>query len=344
MSRGFAGPPLVRVARPLVLLLGLASVAACSVAGAASADRAPTPWRSPSVAGATFEEDDPAVTWSGPWSSNRLATNSGGSARLAMEAGARASFAFTGTGVSWIGYRDEWCGIAKVSVDGELQGTVDTYSTPAKAQATLYAVTGLGSGVHTLSIEATGTHNAASAGSWVWVDAFSVAQAAVPAPNPSPDIIPSHAFPSSVGRAERASRNAAAWRTQRQEGGIRLEQDDAAVSWSGAWSTNHLNVHSGGSARLSMEASSRVSIVFTGTGVSWIGYRDEWSGIADVLLDGRPRGSVDTYSKPAQAQVGLYSIDGLPDGTHTLTIQPTGRRGPASRGSWIWVDAFSITR
>jgi hypothetical protein len=53
---------------------------------------------------------------------------------------------------------------------------------------------------------------------------------------------------------------------------------------------------------------------------------------------------VDTYSKPARAQVEIYAIDGLRDGPHTLTIQPTGRRGPASGGAWIWVDAFSILR
>jgi len=116
------------------------------------------------------------------------------------------------------------------------------------------------------------------------------------------------------------------------------------VTWSGTWSTNQLAIHGGGSARLSMETSARVSVVFTGTGVSWIGYRDEWSGIADVLLDGRLRATVDTYAKPARAQAELYAIDGLPEGDHTLTIQPTGRRRQASGGSWIWVDAFSIRR
>jgi hypothetical protein len=78
--------------------------------------------------------------------------------------------------------------------------------------------------------------------------------------------------------------------------------------------------------------------------VSWIGYRDEWSGIADVLLDGRLRGTVDTFSSPARAQAVVFTIDGLSEGTHRLTIQPTGRRRPASGGAWIWVDAFSIAR
>jgi hypothetical protein len=93
-----------------------------------------------------------------------------------------------------------------------------------------------------------------------------------------------------------------------------------------------------------MEATSRATFAFSGTGVSWIGYQDEWSGIAEVWLDGTLRATVDTYSKPARAQVELYVIDGLREGAHTLTIQPTGRRRPASGGAWIWVDAFSVVR
>lgn len=308
------------------------------------ADRAKSqPRRAPTLNpaagdGTLYEEDGPAVTWTGSWSRNTLPANSGGSARLAMDAGAEVRFGFTGTGVSWIGYRDEWSGIARVSVDGEPPASVDTYSTPAKAQATLYTITGLGRGRHTLSIQTTGTRNAASAGSWIWVDAFSVAQPGAIAPSSSFDAVPARSFRASTDRAARASRN------ERGEAVQRIEQDDAALTWSGAWSTNQLSSHSRGSAKLSMEPSSRVSLVFRGTGVSWIGYQDQWSGIADVLLDGQLRATVDTYSKPARAQAGLYTLDGLADGTHTLVIRPTGRRGQASAGSWIWVDGFSVTR
>ena len=91
-----------------------------------------------------------------------------------MDPNARATLTFSGTAVSWIGYRDEWSGIARVYIDGGLQTTVDTYLTPSKAQAVLYTASGLAQGTHTIAIEATGAHGAASAGSWVWVDAFDV--------------------------------------------------------------------------------------------------------------------------------------------------------------------------
>jgi hypothetical protein len=311
-------------------LVGLWALLPCGpIVRADGGEPASTASSEPSAGATFFEEDDPTVRWSGSWPRNLLPTNSGGTARLAMEAGAEVTFAFTGAGVSWIGYRDEWCGMAEVSLDGVLQATVDTYSTPARAQATLYTVAGLGGGAHTLTLRTTGTQNAAAKGSWIWVDGFSV--------------VASHGLPSPEARAARESETAEAV-SPGPENATRLEQDDPTVTWKGAWSTNQLPAHSSGSARLSMDPSARVSLVFRGTGVTWVGYRDEWSGIADVRLDGRRRATVDSYSTPATAGAALYTIDGLTDGTHTLVIRPTSRHHPASGGSWIWVDAFAITR
>ena len=85
--------------------------------------------------------------------------------RGCLDAGARVVVTFNGTGITWMGYRDEWSGLAEVFVDGALQSTVDTYLTPSKTQTPTYSVTGLTAGAHTLSIVATGTHNEASGGS-----------------------------------------------------------------------------------------------------------------------------------------------------------------------------------
>lgn len=138
-------------------------------------------------AGERFEEASPAVTWSGTWSKNALPAHSAGGAMLTMEAGAQATFAFSGASASWIGYCDEWSGLADVFLDGALQATVDTYATPARAQATLYAIKGLREGRHTLTIQARGAHGRGSAGSWVWVDAFSAAQSPRTPPPASSD-------------------------------------------------------------------------------------------------------------------------------------------------------------
>ena len=92
-----------------------------------------------------------------------------------MDSGARATLTFSGTGVNVIGYEDQWSGVANVYLDGKQVAQVDTYVSDLKAQANLYSVSGLTAGSHTVAIEAAGTKNANSAGSWVWVDAFEFA-------------------------------------------------------------------------------------------------------------------------------------------------------------------------
>ena len=248
------------------------------------------------------EQDNEAVKYGGPWHTNTYPAHSGGSAVLAMDPGAQASFTFTGTAVSWIGYRDQWSGIARVYVDGVPKATVDTYASTAQSQVVLFSTSGLGPGTHTLTIEATGTHNAASGGSWIWIDAFDVV--------------------------------------------TRLEQEDASVGYtcpaSATWYANAHSFHSGGSAALAMTQGCRATLNFTGTMVSWIGYRDQWSGIALVSIDGAFRAEIDTYTPSGDAQARIFTLSGLGPGSHTLTIEATGRRNPASGGAWIWVDAFEV--
>jgi len=252
---------------------------------------------SPSPVGARYEQDTAPASYSGAWYPNQTFFHSGGTAALATDAGARATFAFSGNGVRWIGYRDQWSGIARVWVDGQLRSTVDTYASPAQAQALLFSAGDLAPGSHALDIEVTGTRGALSAASWVWVDAFEVT--------------------------------------------VQAQQDDPAVSYTGAWYTNSLPLHSGGSAALAVDPGARASFRFSGTAVSWIGYRDPWSGIARVYLDGTLRAEIDTYAAATQAQTCIYTLSGLPPGDHTLAVEVSGRRNPLSLAGWIWVDAFA---
>ena len=119
------------------------------------------------------EQTDPSITYSGNWSSVSNAVFSGGSAREAKTKNSSVTFTFNGVGASWIGYEDQSSGIASVYVDGSLTtNKLDTYSTSAAAQQKVYSVSGLAPGKHTIKVVVTGTHDSASKGSWVWVDAF----------------------------------------------------------------------------------------------------------------------------------------------------------------------------
>jgi hypothetical protein len=280
----------------------------------------PTPNPTPTPPVTRIEQDGTAVGSTGAWYTNSLAGHSGGSAVLGAEAGSRTTLTFTGTGVRWIGYRDEWSGIASVYVDGVFSHTVDAYASPAQYQAVLAAIEGLAFGAHTLAIEVLGRQSEVSAGPWIWVDAFDVIGSG---PAPSPTAPPTTTPPPTTGR---------------------LEENDAAVSYAGGnWYQNGLALHSGGRAVLSMDAGARVSLSFSGSGARFIGYRDEWSGIARVYVDGVLASVVDTYASPAQPQAVVFSIAGLANGPHTLTVEVTNTRSAASGGTWVWVDAFEVS-
>ena len=103
-----------------------------------------------------------------------------------------------------------------------------------------------------------------------------------------------------------------------------------------------MSVNSGGSSAMAMDTGSRATITFNGTGVTWIGYRDAWSGIANVYVDDVLKSTVDTYAASDVAQAKQYSVSGLASGSHKLSIEVTGKKGTSSQGLWVWVDAFDV--
>jgi hypothetical protein len=129
---------------------------------------------SPVTSTARLQQDNSAVTYAGSWYTNNGAFNSAQSAAMAMDPTASAAISFTGTAVKWVGFSDPWSGIAHVYVDGVLGATIDTYAAVQIPQNVLYTATGLSNGPHTFRIVPTGQHSSASAGSWVWIDAFDV--------------------------------------------------------------------------------------------------------------------------------------------------------------------------
>ena len=128
-------------------------------------------------------------------------------------------------------------------------------------------------------------------------------------------------------------------------GYIRIDQGNAAVSYTGTWSVRGSSLladYSGGSAEVSAQPTATATLTFSGTAVRWIGYRDTFSGIASVSLDGGSQTAVNTYSTVPQSQLVLYSASGLSPTTHTLTITVTGTHSLLALGANITVDAFDV--
>jgi len=253
------------------------------------------------------EETALATTvYTGPWfQSHAERPWSGGTAAVSNTALARATLIFSGTGVSWLGLRGPQTGVARVYLDGVSQVDVDCYASTETVQAVLFTRSGLAAGAHTLAIEATGTMNPAATGAFIVVDAFDVE--GVPGGR-----VQETGLPTTIYTGD--------W-----------IQGDTQRAWSG------------GTAALSSSAGSHATLMFTGTGVSWIGLQGPQTGIARVSLDGVQAADVDTYAAAEQLQAVLFARSGLTADLHFLTIDVTGTMNPAATDAFIVVDAFDVT-
>jgi hypothetical protein len=193
-----------------------------------------------------------------------------------------------------------------VSVDGGFVADVDTFAPAEQAQAVVFTASGLTEGAHTLTVEVTGQRNPSAIDSLVVVDAFDVGL------SPSAPSI------------------------------TRVQETNAAVTYTGPWTPGTgFKFWSGQTVALSGTAGAQASFTFTGTAVRWIGDRSFNGGIARVLLDGVEVAQVDTFAPVQEEYQGVrYSVAGLTDGTHTLTIEATGLKNPSAFNAFIFVDAF----
>jgi hypothetical protein len=232
---------------------------------------------------------------------------SGGSALESSVPGATATYRFTGTSVTWIGQRSNTSGIALVKVDGGAGVQVDLFAHNFEVNSPVYSLYGLAPGSHTLTIQVTGTRNAAAQGNVVVVDAFAI-----------PATVVSH-----------------------------LQETDPAVVFTGTWTQDKDSAWSGGGlatdplppvggAHVTQTSGAKARLTFRGTTVSWIGYRGPAGGRASVTLDGGAPTIVDTFSVAGKIQATVFTLTGLADVTHTLTIEALGTNK-------VVVDAFDVT-
>ena len=254
---------------------------------------------------ARFEETDPSVALTPGWTEDSSRTWSGNTAAFSTTPGAQATFTFTGPSVTWIGGRAPSTGIARISVDGVFLKQVDTYSKTEEIRVPMFEAIDLANTSHTLTIEVTGGQNPAASGNLVIIDAFDV---------------PAVTF-------------------------SRLQETDPDVAFTGAWVQGDTSrAWSAGIAALSATPGAQASFTFTGTGIRWIGARGTMTGIASVTLDGVSVGpDIDTFSSTEQIQAEIFSKQGLPETSHTLTITVTGQMNPAAISALIVVDAFEVT-
>lgn len=119
-------------------------------------------------------DPDSPVIYTGDWSSSAWDGSYRSTRHYSKTPGAFAEFSFTGSGAEVLTQTRPGHGIAAVSIDGGEPELVDTYSNPPREQVTVWEVSGLPPGNHTVRIEVTGDSNPAASNTWVAVDAFIV--------------------------------------------------------------------------------------------------------------------------------------------------------------------------
>jgi hypothetical protein len=275
----------------------------------------------PSATPTRFEDTDLTISYtpgsnSQAWfHGSRSRAWSEKTASFQRSAGARATFQFSGTAVTWVGFRAPWAGIADVYVDGVFASRIDLYlgagRDPAaprcaqpppscvdeEVQAPVFTRSGLSPGNHTLMIEVTGQQNPMAIDNAVVVDGFEV--------SPGPPVPVT---------------------------GTRAENTSPKVTYTGAWQQSEATARS-------TTAGARATFNFIGRSVSWVGVRGPQTGIARIYLDGAFHAEVDTYS-PWEVQAVVFTATDLAAAQHELTVEVTGLKNAASTGTLLVVDAF----
>ena len=162
-----------------VMILGVGALAVPFMptnAAVSSSHRLLESWRS-SHETRVFQESTPYASYSGSWGQRQDDQYLGTSAAVSGQRGARVTFTFTGSAVSWIGPEGPDQGKAAVYVDGRLVRTVNAYSGSLRPREALFTTWFPGLTEHTLTIEARG----ATAGEAASVDAFVVRGASLDA-------------------------------------------------------------------------------------------------------------------------------------------------------------------
>ncbi len=118
-----------------------------------------------------YSETSAAIAYTGAWKSASYARYAGNAVRYATQAGATATFRFTGSKVTWYGPVGPTRGKARVLIDGTYVATVDQNARSFSPRKAVFGKTWSKVAAHTLVIEVAGT----SGHPYVAIDELAVA-------------------------------------------------------------------------------------------------------------------------------------------------------------------------
>lgn len=117
-----------------------------------------------------------------------------------------------------------------------------------------------------------------------------------------------------------------------------IDEQAPTVTLSGTWTTMNNAAYAGGSLSTATDPGAYAEVVFSGTGITWVGSRNELGGIVEVALDGARYGEVNLSLGKWGINKNLLVINDLEPGTHTLRITNTGTT--TSVAAWMTLNGF----
>ncbi|HSV92849.1 MAG TPA: NlpC/P60 family protein, partial [Desulfobacterales bacterium] len=259
-----------------------------------------------------FEEHDRRIQRRGSWIRGTSTLASGGGYIYSRRADAYVVVPFWGSSFRLVGMRGPAFGMAEVHLDGRLVGTVDLFAPEVQRAQTIWSVSGLSDGYHAVVIRVLGRASPESAGTTVVLDRFEF---------------------------QGAGARPGEW----APGVVRIEDADGRLTGAGGWSAGSAAAASGGAYRYASRPGSSITVTFIGTSVAWIGPTGPTYGQAAVFLNGVRVATVSQYAPDFAHRRVVWSLSGLPDRAHTLTVRATGTREAASTGTALVVDGFDVT-
>ncbi len=136
------------------------------------------------LAQGTYDDTHPALHYiAGSWESIESVKGTGGSYHYSADANAEMEFSFIGTSVAiqYVAFKN--FGIFEVVVDSTVRQEIDGYAAEGTFGQVVY-ITGLSSGIHTITLRNTSRHNAASEGNVIAIDAIQILNGEAPVTGP----------------------------------------------------------------------------------------------------------------------------------------------------------------
>lgn len=122
----------------------------------------------------------------------------------------------------------------------------------------------------------------------------------------------------------------------------RVDQSASGIYYEGTWTRYNSANRVGGFWLATNEPRAHAYFSFEGQGFTLISSRGPTFGIAKITIDGESVHYADLYGPATLHRQPVLAVSGLADATHTVKIEWTGTRNPASTGTAIGLDALDV--